>query len=96
MIKLDTAESDILLFSSFSKPRSDITQHATKPLSDITEDSLSDHEPLPVELRKVLYSFFSTYAVTLPKTCKHTCIMCPIGYPLSHSFPLDNLAVFNI
>lgn len=42
MIKLDTAESDILLFSSFSKPRSDITQHATKPLSDITGGNLPD------------------------------------------------------
>lgn len=46
------------------------THDATEPLCDITGHDLSDYMQLP-QSNKRLYTTFSTYAVVLPKTCKH-------------------------
>ena len=55
---------------AFSKPGAYITHN--DPLSDITGGNLSDHMLLPLEPQNTLYYFLFTYAVVLPKTCKHT------------------------
>ena len=54
-----------------SRPGANITHNATWPPSDITLGNLSDYMQLPLEQQKALYYCF-TYAVVLPKTCKHT------------------------
>lgn len=89
MIKLDTAESDMLPFSSFSKPRADITQHATKPLSDIIEDRLSDHEPLPMEPRKVLHYLFFPHMHWHSPRPVNTLVYCVqlVELPFMSQFP---------
>ena len=56
----------------------------------LTGGKLSDYMQLPLEPQKAHYYFF-TYAVVLPKTCKHTPVMCKIG-----GFTLFNTVLYQI
>ena len=50
-----------------------------QPLTDITDDNISDYIQLPMEPQKSLYYFFSLFSVSVHlKTCKNT-LMCKIG-----------------